>query len=83
MAGSKPRLSVILSPGAKEDLLEIWHYNAKKYGVAHAESYWQFLHLGIYSLATEYEHGKRVEGAPELKFVTSKRGKRGDGHVLI
>ena len=82
MAPDKPLLTVILQPRADADLWEVWKWNAERYGVDHAEGYEAFLKEGLNGLAVNYDAGKLVEGFPELKSLTMRRG-RGDGHIAI
>jgi plasmid stabilization system protein ParE len=83
MARRKPRLTVITSPTAADELYDIWLANLKRYNFDHAESYEAFLKSGINALATDYDDGKEVEGFPELRRVTLKRSSQGQGHVVI
>jgi len=83
MAASKPALTVILTPDAESELWEIWRRNLDRYSYDHAESYESFLKIGINRLATAYEEGDEVERFPELKSITLKRSRRGDGYIVI
>jgi plasmid stabilization system protein ParE len=78
-----PPLTVIVSPTASSELWEIWQYNAERYNFHHAEGYEAFVMAGINALATTYAEGKGVEGFPNLRSLTLKRRRRGDGHVVI
>jgi plasmid stabilization system protein ParE len=83
MAENPPTLTVIVSPTAVQELWEIWQYNAHRYSFDHAQEYEAFLAAGIGNLATTYREGRDVEGFPELKSVTLKRSRKGDGHIVI
>src|SRR5689334_10396837 len=81
-SGHQP-LNVIVAITASEELEEIWRYNARQYGRAHANAYEAFLLENIYSLAEKHNEGKSVEVRPELRQITFKQGRRGHGHTVI
>lgn len=83
MAKNTPTLTVIVSPTATNELWDIWQYNAQRYSFDHAQDYEAFLKAGIDALATTYNEGRDVEAFPELKSVTLKRSRKGDGHIVI
>jgi plasmid stabilization system protein ParE len=83
MAENPPTLTVILSPTAANELWDIWQYNAHRYGFDHAQNYEAFLKTGIGDLATTCHEGRDVAGFPELKSITLKRSRKGDGHIVI
>ena len=84
MASGKPPLTVSLSPAAENDLWEIWGDNLELYNsVDHADSYLEFLRTGINRLATDYADSEPMEGFPEFRYVTLRKGRRGHGHFVI
>jgi len=83
VAGSKPPLTVIVTPEAAGELWEIWRHNLERYNFEHAESYETFLKIGINRLTKVYDEGKGVDGFPELRSIKLKRSRHGDGHIVI
>lgn len=82
MATEQPRLTVTLTPTALRHLTEIWDYNARAYGMAHAESYIEFLNAEVERLATRHHEGKSTAN-PLYRHVAIKRSRRGHGHVAV
>lgn len=76
-------LNIVYSPAALDELDEISSHNARRYGVAHAISYINFLQDGIDQLADDPSAGKAVEGFPGRLAKTMKRSARGNGHTAI
>jgi len=69
MARRKPKLTVVLSPGARSELKGIYAYNAKHRSLAQANQYEDFLLSHIDRLATEYDDGKDYPEFPDLKSL--------------
>lgn len=76
-------LSVVHAPRALADLDSIADWNQKKYGVAHAARYVEFLVSGIASLGTDEISGGAVEERPDLRCILLRRRNRGHGHVVV
>jgi plasmid stabilization system protein ParE len=84
MATSKSPVTVIVSPAAEDDLIEIWGSNVEIYkDVNHADNYLVFLRTEINKLATSYPDARALKGFPEFRFITMKKGRRGHGHYAI
>jgi plasmid stabilization system protein ParE len=83
MARKKPSLAIVLSPTARTELKGIYAYNVEHRSLAEANKYEDFLLSRIARLATEYEDGREVPEFPELKSLTLKPSRRGEGHVVI
>ena len=83
MAEDAPSLAVFLAPSAKEEIANIWRYNAERYNYDHAEAYEAFLVSGIEALSVDYGRGRPVVGCAELRAATIKRRARGGGHMVI
>jgi plasmid stabilization system protein ParE len=82
MAQSEPAV-IVLSPGAIAELWDIWRYNATRYGEEHADRYEAFLKEGIERLSTDRQDSRTVEGFSELRSVTLKKRRQGEGHIVI
>lgn len=83
MDSGKSPLTVILAPQAEEDLWGIWGYNAGRYGVDHADEFFDFLKTGINRLSLDYQTSRPLEMYPEYRFVTLRKGRRGHGYFVI
>ncbi len=78
-----PKLAVVLSRSAQISLQEIWNYNSMRRSVREADAYDAFLRNNIDGLAKNYPNGKEVEGVPDVRALTVKKRRSGDGHVVI
>jgi plasmid stabilization system protein ParE len=76
-------VKVIVSPIARDELAEIWEWNAKERGVRHADSYLAFLGRSISALSRSYLKGKKVATRPDLQYIQIRRRNRGHGHVAV
>lgn len=76
-------MRIELSDIAQVELLEIWNYNAERYGLRHADEYEAFLTDGIAVLADDPEIGTPIEGFPNRRALTIRRRPRGHGHVAV
>ena len=83
MARRKPSLAVVLSPGARRELRDIYAYNVEHRSRTQANKYEDFLLSRIARLATEFDDGRQILGFPDLKSVTLKPSRQGEGHVVI
>ena len=84
MASGKPKLTVILSPTVENELLGIWEHNLGFYkSVDHADGYLTFLKKGINALSTTYDKARSVEDYPELRSITLRKSRQGEGHIVI
>jgi plasmid stabilization system protein ParE len=83
MAGESGNLSVSLSPAALLALDEIWDWNARHYGVNHADQYIAFLLAETTKLATTYFKGKPVPSMPRLSYIVIRRRRNGHGHLAV
>jgi plasmid stabilization system protein ParE len=85
MASGKPKLAVILSPSAREELRKIYVYDAKHKSVGQANRYQDFLTTGVEQLATAYDEGDEVDGFPDLRRIALRPGRSrwSDGHYVI
>jgi plasmid stabilization system protein ParE len=83
MASKTPPLIVVRSPGATEDLHNIWLWTAEHFGLSQADSYIQFLRNEISALSRGYERGTVVPGRADLRYIIVTRRPRKHGHVVI
>jgi plasmid stabilization system protein ParE len=83
MVAKSPRLNVTRSPVAISSLDAIWDWNAKTYGVNHANQYIDFLRAETRKLATDYPLGKRMPSYPGLLYVLIRRRRKGYGHIIV
>ena len=83
MAAEFDSLVVLYSPTAENELWEIWKYNAKTYGLEHADAYEEFLLTGINSLPERFHLGKKVADWPQLRYLILKRSSGGEGHYVV
>jgi plasmid stabilization system protein ParE len=83
MVAKTRRMRVSFSPAALASLDEIWDWNARTYGPAHAHRYITFLRAATAKLATLYFVGKPVPTRPKLSYITIRRHRRGHGHVAV
>jgi len=66
---------------AEIDLLEIWVYNADRYGIDHAEMYRTFLLTEMFALTKRPLAGKTVDDFPHLRYLIMRRRAGSHGHV--
>ena len=83
MARQKLRLTLAISPEAKSDLFDIWRYNAIHRGFRAAELWDAVIQSRIDSLSTDYDLGRRIDEAPELRFVIVQRRPKAHGNVVV
>jgi plasmid stabilization system protein ParE len=83
MASRKRRLKVIVSPIAREDIADIWRWNAATYNVSHADRYIELLTQAIYNLDKDHGRGRIVTHRPELRYIVIRRRPRGHGHIAV
>lgn len=83
MAGESRNLTVSLSPAALQSLDEIWGWNARRYGAAHADKYSAFLLEKTNQLSTTYFLGKAVPTVPRLSYIVIRRRRKGHGHLAV
>jgi toxin ParE1/3/4 len=83
MAKRTRRLAVRISTTAADSLIEIWNWNAGRYGPDHADAYVQFVRDSVALLGTDPEHGRPVPTAPEFRYITVRRRPGGNGHVAV
>jgi len=74
-------MTVRLTHLADLDLNEIWIYNAKRYGVEHADKYQEFLTDEIEKLAAYPERGKVVTSHPYLRSILIQWRAGGHAHT--
>lgn len=83
MGRRKPRLTVIRSPVAQDELHGVWVWNAQHYGPSHADSYLRFIEQSIKRLEHEYALGNSVAARPDLRYMIMRRKATGHGHVVV
>jgi|GEM_PF-1836093 len=83
MAEVPPSLLVLLSDAAQDDLLGIWADNVDRHGLERAESYEDFLKVGINSLANRFPSATSIEGFPHVRCMTFRKRPRAYGHHVI
>jgi plasmid stabilization system protein ParE len=83
MASKSARLRITLTPRAKADLNQIWAWNAKDKSPEKADAYDKFLIRQIHKLEMDYALGRPLNVAPECRYITVKKSKRGHGHHVI
>lgn len=83
MASPKPNPTGVLSPVAIDELAGIWQWNAKPYGVAHADAYLRYLKRAIDRLATNHAQGRTVGIRPDLQYILVRRQTKGHGQVAV
>ncbi len=83
MAERPPRLTVLLSPQAVNELDEIWQWNAERYSPSHADAYLAFLKSRIYALVHHPLRGRTLSLRPDLRYVLLRRSSGGHGHVVV
>jgi plasmid stabilization system protein ParE len=83
MAGEPRNLKVSLSPATLKSLGEIWDWNARQYGAAHADGYSAFLLEETGRLGTAYIRGRPVPTVPGLSFIVIRHRRGGHGHLAV
>ena len=73
MARRPPKLKVVITATAQNELIRIWDYNAEHRGVPQADAWDPFLRAKIRRLAVGYGKGRPVEYFPELKHIVAKK----------
>ena len=77
-------MTVVISPIAREELDEIWRWNAKEKGVRHADHYLELLDKSVSSLTEKVMlGGKTLEIRPDLRYILIRRRQKGYGHVVV
>ena len=76
-------MKVIYADEALESLAEIWDWNARNYGAAHAERYLEFLRQHTESLGASPRRSRAVPGHPTRRYLTIRRRTKGHGHVAV
>ena len=83
MARKAPKLTVDYTPEAREDLADIWDWNAGKHGFAHANAYVELLQEETDRLDVDYHLGKLVPSHNDWRYQIIRRNNKGHGHIVI
>jgi len=76
-------VKVVLTPTARDELSEIWVWNAKDRGILHADKYIEFLERSIATLSKKFEKGRLVGDHPNFRYIVMKRSSKGHGHIAV
>jgi len=76
-------LTVTVSPTATAELLDIWRWNADRYGQRHADDYVGFLRNSLQQLPVLHALGQPVTVRPEFRYVLMRRRTKGHGHLAV
>jgi plasmid stabilization system protein ParE len=82
MARGTRKLALNYSPESLADLDEIWEWNAKHHGFAHADRYVAALKSATLQLAQLSDPGLPVPTSPIYRCAILKRRRKGHGHVV-
>lgn len=83
MARGKKKLTIELSPIAINHLRQIHAYNVEHRSESWADRYLAFLEKSIFSLSSNFDKGRSIEGFPDLSYQTFRMRNRGDGHIVV
>ncbi|PJK08796.1 plasmid stabilization protein ParE [Lysobacteraceae bacterium NML95-0200] len=62
--------TIAFSPAAEDDIGEIWHYSAERWGVEQADSYTDAIRDACHALAKGVKQGRPVDVLPgAMKFL--------------
>lgn len=81
MGQEEDRLTILYSPRAEAQLLDIWDWNAERYHSDHADDYLGFLRSRIKELTRWPERGRNIDGT--LRRLNMLKPGAQDGHVAI
>jgi plasmid stabilization system protein ParE len=76
-------VKVVLTGEARIELAEIWVYNAKRWGVRHADGYLEFLDHQLEELSGNFERGKAVSSRPDLRYLSMRKSGVGYAHIAV
>ena len=76
-------VKVVIYPAAEDELADIWEWNAKDRGIAHADRYIEFLKSSIFALDKTYLRGRPVDSLSNLRYIVVRRRQRGHGHLAV
>jgi len=76
-------LTLWLSPAALQSLDEIWGWNARHHGAAHADNYTAFVLEKTNQLTSANFRGKPVPTVPRLSYIMIRRRRKGHGHLAV
>ena len=79
----RPRLVVVYSPEALDEIDEIAAWNQINYGDARAIQYIKFLTGHIDRLEANYPKGRKVDGRADLRYIQIRKRSKGHGHVAL
>jgi plasmid stabilization system protein ParE len=82
LARKRP-LTVVFSEKAREDVLDIWSWNARQYDADHADRHAAFLLHRIEALAARPAAGTVVPEVQGMWRETLRRRQRGHGHIVF
>ena len=85
MASEERKLKVQLTDQATSSLEAIWDWNARQYGISHADAYVLFLRTETERLSTEYGLGRDVHLRTTLKYIVIKKSdsRSSYGHIAV
>jgi plasmid stabilization system protein ParE len=83
MARRKAILVVEITATADRDLMLIWDFNAQTRGHLEADRWDSFLRTTIEKLTTDYDRGRSVGNAPEIRFITARKRPKAHGHIVV
>lgn len=75
-------MKVIYTLDAVNDLAEIWKWNAKQYGAAHANQYLQFLETET-EATTPGSAGRAIAPSPNMHYRVLRRGRQKHSHLVV
>lgn len=78
-----PPRPIVYAEKALSELDQIFDWNTRTYGSAHAYSYIEFLTDRIHRLASKSDFGRPVPNRDDLRYQVIRRGKKGHGHIVI
>jgi plasmid stabilization system protein ParE len=84
MARRAKRLNPIYTKAAIRSLNEIWTWNAKERGEAHADKYVAFLKAKAEKLADDRTAARPIDGREDLQYAILRwRGAKGHAHLAV